>query len=47
MAIRVLTIRGGEAHYFAGGGIVADSEPLQEVDETDWKAEQLRALVRI
>ncbi len=45
MAIRVLTIKGGRAHYFAGGGIVADSDPEQELQETTWKAEQLRALV--
>jgi anthranilate/para-aminobenzoate synthase component I len=45
MAIRVLTVRGGEAHYFAGGGIVADSDATLELEETIWKAEQLRALV--
>jgi isochorismate synthase EntC len=43
----VLTIVDGEAHYFAGGGIVADSDPYQELQETDWKAEQLRSLVRV
>lgn len=47
MAIRVLTIKNGEAHYFAGGGIVADSDPAQELQETDWKAEQLRSLVQV
>jgi anthranilate/para-aminobenzoate synthase component I len=47
MAIRVLTLRGGTAHYFAGGGIVADSDPEQELQETAWKAEQLRALVTV
>lgn len=47
MAIRVLTIKDGEAHYFAGGGIVADSDPHQELQETNWKAEQLRSLVRV
>lgn len=45
MAIRVLTVRDGEAHYYAGGGIVADSDPAQELSETVWKAEQLRGLV--
>ncbi len=44
MAIRVLTIRGGRGHYFAGGGIVADSDPAAEVEETLWKARQLAAL---
>lgn len=47
MAIRVLTVCDGEAHYFAGGGIVADSNPAQEVLETDWKAQQLRELVDV
>ena len=45
MAIRVLSLRGSEAHYYAGGGIVADSSPKQELEETLWKAEQLRALI--
>lgn len=45
MAIRVLVSRDGEAHYFAGGGIVAESEPAAEVAETNWKAAQLAALL--
>jgi anthranilate/para-aminobenzoate synthase component I len=45
MAIRVLTVRDGEGHYFAGGGIVADSDPERELLETGWKAVQLRRLV--
>jgi anthranilate/para-aminobenzoate synthase component I len=45
MAIRVLTLRDERAHYFAGGGIVADSDPGAEVEETLWKARQLAALV--
>jgi anthranilate/para-aminobenzoate synthase component I len=44
MAIRVLTMRRGEAHYFAGGGIVADSDPRAELDETRWKAAQIERL---
>ncbi|MDX2053732.1 MAG: anthranilate synthase component I family protein [Polyangiaceae bacterium] len=46
MAIRTLTrVRNtGVAHYFAGGGIVADSVPTQEVEETRWKASHLAAL---
>ncbi|MCH2109203.1 MAG: anthranilate synthase component I family protein [Polyangiaceae bacterium] len=44
MAIRVLTIQGHEARYYAGGGIVADSDPLLEIQETRWKAAQLPAL---
>jgi anthranilate/para-aminobenzoate synthase component I len=38
MAIRTLTWRGEEGHYHAGGGIVADSHPAKEVEETQWKA---------
>ncbi len=41
MAIRTLTARDGVGHYFAGGGIVADSDPAREVEETLWKAEAL------
>jgi anthranilate/para-aminobenzoate synthase component I len=41
MAIRTLTIQAGEGHYHAGGGIVADSDPGREVEETNWKAVQL------
>jgi anthranilate/para-aminobenzoate synthase component I len=44
MAIRTLTIADGIAHYFSGGGIVADSNPAAEVEETHWKARQLTAL---
>jgi anthranilate/para-aminobenzoate synthase component I len=47
MAIRTLTIDRGVAHYFTGGGIVADSDPDQEIQETLWKAEQLGHLVQL
>ena len=43
MAIRTLSVVDGEGHYFAGGGIVADSEPAREVEETLWKARQIAA----
>jgi anthranilate/para-aminobenzoate synthase component I len=46
MAIRTLSVRGGVGHYWAGGGIVADSDPEREVQETLWKAEALLALAR-
>ena len=46
MAIRVLTIQNGKAHYFAGGGIVADSDPEAELLETRWKGSQLGAAAR-
>ncbi len=45
MAIRTLTVRDGQGHYFCGGGIVADSRPDLEVTETDWKSVQVRALL--
>lgn len=41
MAIRTLTVVGRCGHYFAGGGIVADSDPLRELEETRWKSRQL------
>jgi anthranilate/para-aminobenzoate synthase component I len=41
MAIRTLTVRAERGHYWAGGGIVADSDPEREVQETLWKAEAL------
>jgi anthranilate/para-aminobenzoate synthase component I len=44
MVIRTLTRRNGFAHYFAGGGIVAGSDPDREVLETRWKAAQLERL---
>ena len=47
MAIRTLTLAQNRACYFSGGGIVADSDPAQEVEETLWKAEQLGALVKL
>jgi anthranilate/para-aminobenzoate synthase component I len=50
MAIRTLTVReekgAREGHYHAGGGIVADSDPAREVDETRVKALQLLSLLR-
>jgi anthranilate/para-aminobenzoate synthase component I len=46
MAIRTLTVRDGQGHYWAGGGIVADSDPEREVQETLWKAEALLGLLR-
>jgi anthranilate/para-aminobenzoate synthase component I len=45
MAIRTLQLQGDEGAYFTGGGIVADSVPERELEETRWKAAQLAALV--
>jgi anthranilate/para-aminobenzoate synthase component I len=44
MAIRTLCARAGVGHYHSGGGIVADSSPEREVEETLWKAERIIAL---
>ncbi|MEP7052734.1 MAG: anthranilate synthase component I family protein [Pseudomonadota bacterium] len=46
MAIRTLTVREGVGQYWAGGGIVADSNPDREVQETLWKAEALLSALR-
>lgn len=46
MAIRMLAIQQDIAEYLVGGGIVADSDPVRETEETRWKAEQLRRLVQ-
>jgi len=42
MAIRTLVLQGTRGHYFTGGGIVADSDPERELQETGWKALQLQ-----
>jgi anthranilate/para-aminobenzoate synthase component I len=48
MGIRTIEVeKGGETHrgvYFTGGGIVADSVPERELEETRWKAAQLDKL---
>jgi para-aminobenzoate synthetase component 1 len=38
IAIRTAVLARGHLDYRAGGGIVADSDPLQELAETEWKA---------
>jgi anthranilate/para-aminobenzoate synthase component I len=45
MAIRTVVHRHGHGAYYAGGGIVADSDPDREVEETLWKAQALIDLV--
>jgi isochorismate synthase EntC len=42
LALRCAELRGDEARLFAGAGIVADSDPALELDETERK---VRALV--
>ncbi|HEY3495967.1 MAG TPA: anthranilate synthase component I family protein [Polyangiaceae bacterium] len=44
MAIRTLSVKDGIGHFYVGGGIVADSEPERELEETLWKARGLIAL---
>jgi para-aminobenzoate synthetase component 1 len=41
IAIRTITIKDGRAYFHAGGGIVADSDPDHEYDETLHKARAL------
>ncbi len=41
VAIRTVTVAGGRAHVQAGGGIVADSDPAAEYEETLTKARGL------
>jgi anthranilate/para-aminobenzoate synthase component I len=45
MAIRTLSTHNGQGQYFTGGGIVADSIPQRELEETLWKAGRLLRLV--
>ena len=45
MAIRTLEVAERRwGRFGTGGGIVADSDPVREVDETRWKSTQLAAL---
>jgi anthranilate/para-aminobenzoate synthase component I len=52
LAMAIRTLQGGPggardgdlAEYFTGGGIVADSVPERELEETRWKAAQLGSL---
>ena len=43
IAIRTVTFAGGLAHFHAGGGIVADSDPMTEYNETLDKARAIFA----
>ncbi|MBI4702240.1 MAG: anthranilate synthase component I family protein [Deltaproteobacteria bacterium] len=45
MAIRTLVLCDRQGEYWTGGGIVADSDPRRELEETRWKAAQLAAVV--
>lgn len=46
IAIRTIIIKGGKAYVQTGGGIVADSEPQAEWDETITKAKALLAGIK-
>ena len=41
IAIRTITVANGQAYFHAGGGIVADSDPKEEYEETLHKARAL------
>ncbi len=47
MAIRVVWFSGGTAFFSAGGGIVADSDPESELQETEAKAAAIRRALGI
>ena len=47
IAIRTMVVRGGKAYLQAGGGIVADSDPEREWDETMNKARALLKAVEL
>jgi anthranilate synthase component 1 len=40
--IRTIVIEAGRAHFRAGAGIVADSDPQRELEETRAKAKGMR-----
>ena len=45
VAIRCALLRGEVAHLFAGNGIVADSDPADELAETEAKLQALLPLL--
>ena len=45
VAIRTATVQGGQARYHVGAGIVADSDPQREWEETLAKAGALARLL--
>ncbi len=47
IAIRTLVVSGGQVHIQAGAGIVADSDPALEFEETVSKAQALREALRV
>jgi para-aminobenzoate synthetase component 1 len=47
VAIRTMIIANGQAHVYVGGGIVADSDPAAEYEETLVKARAMLAALNI
>jgi salicylate biosynthesis isochorismate synthase len=47
VALRSALLQPGEAHLFAGAGIVADSQPQAEYDETELKLAGMRCALGI
>ena len=47
IAIRTIAVRGGEAHLQVGAGIVADSDPQRELEETTAKAKAMLAAIAL
>jgi para-aminobenzoate synthetase component 1 len=47
VAIRTMILKDGMAHFWAGGGIVADSDPEAEYEETLAKAKGMREALQI
>jgi para-aminobenzoate synthetase component 1 len=47
IAIRTITCMGGRAYFHAGGGVVWDSDPVAEYEETLTKAKALRAALEM
>ena len=45
IAIRTMTVEGNRVSYQLGGGIVADSDPQGEYEETLYKGRGLRAVI--
>jgi para-aminobenzoate synthetase component 1 len=45
IAIRTALVKNGQIEFWAGGGIVADSDPEREYDECQLKAEKFLKLI--
>jgi anthranilate synthase component 1 len=47
IAIRTIVVQGGRARIQAGAGIVADSEPQRELEETSAKARAMLSAIAL